>query len=46
MYGWHNKNLGIHPQDPNYDSDYDAEEDYEAYLDACEDRFEQDRLDS
>lgn len=43
MIRWHNKNLGISPQDPEYDPDYDADEDYEAYLDACEARAEFER---
>lgn len=40
MIRWHNKNLGISPQDPAYDDDYDADEDYEAYIEACEEREE------
>lgn len=40
MTRWRDKNAGIHPQDPAYDDDYDAEADYDAYLDACEQREE------
>lgn len=29
---WRNKNFGKSPFDPEYDRDYDAEEDYEEYL--------------
>lgn len=36
MTRWYNRNLGIDPQDPEYDRDYDEEEDYNAYLDAIE----------
>ena len=30
----------LHPQDPDYDPDYDAKEDYDAYEQACIDRAE------
>lgn len=33
---WSNRNACLSAQDPAYDDGYDAEEDYEAYLDACE----------
>lgn len=29
---WHDKNFGIHPDDPAYDRDYDRDADYEEYL--------------
>lgn len=29
---WKDKNSGKHPSDPEYDHDYDAEEDYDEYL--------------
>lgn len=40
MIRWHNRNHLLSPQDPDYDSDYDVEEDYEAYVTACEERAE------
>jgi len=42
---WHNRNLFIHPQDPRFDDSYDAEEDYENYVSACEDRYESNKVD-
>lgn len=35
---WHNKNYCKSPIDPDYDDTYDAEADYEAYCEACEER--------
>lgn len=35
---WIDRNFCKHPQDPDYDHDYDPEEDYERYVDACEER--------
>jgi len=43
MKPWRSKNFGIHPQDPAFDDDYDEEADYNAYLDACEERAERAR---
>ena len=43
MKPWRSKNFGIHPQDPAFDDDYDEEADYNAYLDACEERAERQR---
>lgn len=40
---FYNKNFGINPSDPEYDNDYDAEEAYERYLDAVEEREEERR---
>lgn len=37
---WHNKNYGLSPFDPDYDDTYDAEQDYDAYCEACEEREE------
>lgn len=37
---WRNKNYGISPFDPDYIEDYDAEQDYDAYCEACEEREE------
>ena len=35
---WHNKNLGRHPQDPDYDDGHDPKEDYERWLEEQEDK--------
>lgn len=40
MRPWRDKNAGIHPQDPAYDDNYDAEADYDAYERECELRAE------
>ena len=40
---WHGKNRGKHPLDPEYIDDYDAEEDYENWLDEQEHKFEYER---
>lgn len=40
MTRWHDRNFLLSPQDPAYDSSYDADTDYEAYEDACEAREE------
>ena len=40
---WHNKNYGLSPFDPDYIDDYDAEQDYDAYCEACEER-EQEKM--
>lgn len=32
---WYDRNLGKHPQDPEYDPDYDADADYDEYLWSC-----------
>lgn len=37
---WTSRNFGLHPADPAYDSDYDEEADYEAFLAAEEVRAE------
>lgn len=37
---WTPKNLGVKPQDPEYDDDYNEEEAYDAYLDACDERHD------
>lgn len=42
---WKNKNAGKHPADPDYDDRYDAEEDYENYLDAVEERYQREKED-
>lgn len=34
-----------HPADPERDPDYDADADYEAYLNACDERYERSRED-
>jgi len=36
MDKWKDKNFGKCPQDPDYLEDYDAEEDYDRYLDEVE----------
>ena len=36
---WHSKNL-CDPQDPDFDSSYDVEEDYDAFEEACIEREE------
>ena len=33
---WKDKNSGKHPSDPEYDHSYDAEEDYDRYMDEVE----------
>lgn len=33
---WRNKNLGKSPDDPDYDHDYNPEEDYDRYMDEVE----------
>lgn len=40
---WRNKNLGKHPDDPDYIQDYDPEEDHERFLEEQEQRFESER---
>lgn len=41
---WHPKrDFYMHPADPERDPDYDADEDYNAYLDACEERADRER---
>ena len=35
---WRDKNIGKHPQDPEYDDSYDADADYDEYWWACEER--------
>lgn len=37
---YHNKNLGKSPFDPDYDDTYDAEQDYEDFSTALEEREE------
>lgn len=37
---WHNKNLGISPEDPDYDDSYDVDTDYDAFEEACIEREE------
>lgn len=37
---WKDKNYGKHPQDPDYDHDFDPEEDYERYVDELEARYD------
>ena len=37
------KNYGKSPFDPDYIEDYDREEDYEAYVTACEEKYEFER---
>jgi len=33
---WHDKNFGKSPSDPEYETDYDREEDYDRYMDEVE----------
>lgn len=40
---YHNKNYGLSPFDPDYDDTYDAEQDYDAYCEACEEREDRKR---
>ena len=40
---WRNKNFGKSPFDPDYDDRYDAEEDYNRYIDEMELRYELER---
>ena len=40
---FHNQNEGIDPNDPRYIDDYDADADYERYLEALSDKEESDR---
>lgn len=42
---WHDKNYGKSPFDPDYRDDYDPEEDYERYCEACEERARRKRED-
>lgn len=35
---WRDKNFGKHPQDPEYDDEYDRDEDYERYLWSVEEK--------
>lgn len=37
---WRNKNFGLSPFDPDYRDDYDAEDDYNRYVDEAELRYE------
>ena len=43
---WYNRNFYLHPQDPARDSDYDPEDDYDAYERACEERADLEREES
>ena len=43
MAKWRDKNFGIHPADPDYDDSYDAEEDYERYLDEQESKYQNEK---
>ena len=36
MMSWHNKNSGKHPDDPDYNQNYDPDEEYERYLEELE----------
>ena len=38
-----NRNYGKSPFDPDYIQDYDAQEEYERYLDAVEEKYEFER---
>ena len=38
-----NPNLGLNPNDPDYDDSFNEEEEYERYLQALEDREERER---
>lgn len=38
-----NTNLGLSPQDPDYDASFNEEEEYERYLDALEEKGERER---
>jgi len=40
---FHNQNAGLSPNDPDYNEDYDLDDAYERYLQALEDKEEQDR---
>lgn len=40
---WKDKNFGIHPADPDYDDDYDAEKDYDEYLDRLEEKYQNEK---
>lgn len=40
---WHNVNQGLSPQDPDFDHDYDLDEDYERYLAAMEEQGDSER---
>lgn len=40
---WKDKNFGKSPFDPDYLDDYDPEEDYERYCEACEEREDRKR---
>ena len=35
---WRDKNYGVSPFDPDYDDTYDAEKDFDAFCEACEER--------
>ena len=45
MRPWISKNAGLRPEDPEYDHEYDEEDDYDAYVTACEEREESRRDD-
>ena len=40
---FHDENLGVDPQDPMYNDDFDADEEYERFLEALEEKEERDR---
>lgn len=40
---WHNKQRGKHPQDPEWDDEYDPEEDYENWLDEQERKYQEEK---
>lgn len=40
---FHNENFDLHPQDPDYNSDYDLDEDYERYLETLAEKEDRDR---
>ena len=40
MVKWKDENFGKCPQDPDYLEDYDAEEDYDRYLDEIDARYQ------
>jgi len=40
---FHNENLGLSPQDPEFNEDFDLDEAYERYLEALEEKEEKER---